>query len=368
MSVINETISGIYFIKTHVAYNVFLNRLGKLFSSFAHKSLKYTLTSSLSSSLIYSLINPLMAIYVLIYGISFIKTGTPSIGAIFAYTNYFGIVFPAVVSVYNLYFKAASITVNVERVLEYLHSKPEESGRIEEFNNYTIYIKNLSFSYNTNQILLRDISLEIPEGSSVAIVGETGSGKSTLVNLLLRIFDVTDGSIGYGSYDIKEYNTDFLRKNIAIVSQEPFLFNTSVKENLMYANPSSTMEEIINATKLAQIHDRILQLPDGYDSIIGENGIKLSGGEKQRLSISRLILRNPKIVIMDEPTSSLDIITERKLMSGILNILKDKTVILITHKLFMLEQFDKIIVLNKGKATQYNSYHELISKQRSLKE
>lgn len=178
---------------------------------------------------------------------------------------------------------------------------------------------------------------------------------------MTRFYNVQSGKIRCGRYDIREYDIDVSRKNIGIVSQESFLFNTSIKENLLYANPNATFEQIEKAAKIAQIHDFICNQQEGYDTIVGEKGIKLSGGEKQRLSIARIILKNPKIIIMDEPTSALDIITEKKLWTSINKHFNNHIKIIITHRIPMLKNFDKIIVLAKGKVIECGTYDELIN-------
>jgi subfamily B ATP-binding cassette protein MsbA len=209
---------------------------------------------------------------------------------------------------------------------------------------------------------LKNINLIIPKGATVALVGRSGAGKSTMVNLISRFYDVTDGHILINGIDIREYNVHSLRRNIGYVSQDPFLFNESVTSNIAYHNPAASMEDIINACKVAYAHDFISKLPEGYDTLIGERGGLLSGGQKQRLTIARALLKDPPILILDEATNSLDTEAEREVQKALTNLMKGRTSIIIAHRLSTIRSADVIVLLEKGSILAKGKHADLIEK------
>ncbi|MDQ2690704.1 MAG: ATP-binding cassette domain-containing protein, partial [Chloroflexota bacterium] len=224
----------------------------------------------------------------------------------------------------------------------------------------TIEFSNVSFSYTTQSIpALQDISFTIPAGKSVAIVGPSGAGKSTLAHLLLRFWEYGDGQITLGDTSLKELDQDEVRKQIALVSQNSYFFNTTIRENLRLARRSVTAEEIEAAARAAQIHEFILNLPKGYDTLIGEQGVRLSGGERQRLAIARALLKDADILILDEPTANLDPPTEKQILDTLFETMRGKTTMLITHRLIGLEHMDEILVLQNGKIQERGTHEEL---------
>jgi len=222
--------------------------------------------------------------------------------------------------------------------------------------------KNLSFSYQNGQEALKNVSVKIPAGTSVAFVGRSGSGKTTMTKLLMRVYDPDDGQILIDGFDIKQIKKEDLRRNIGIVPQEPILFNSSIGYNIGYPLENTTKEEIENAARLANLHDFIITLEKGYDTVVGERGVKLSGGQKQRLAIARVFLLNPKIIIFDEATSHLDSESEKLIQESLKRLSKDKTLIIIAHRLSTIMRADKIIVLDNGKIIEKGLHDELISK------
>ena len=197
----------------------------------------------------------------------------------------------------------------------------------------------------------------------MALVGGTGSGKSTLTNLIPRFYDVSDGSIEVDNIDVRDLTLKSLRGQIGIVPQETFLFSTTIKENINYGNPIATMEEIIQAAKMAQAHDFIESFPDGYETFVGERGMTLSGGQKQRIAIARAILSDPKILIFDDSTSSVDIETEHEIQLAIRNLLRDRTTFIITQRLSTIKNADRIVVLENGEIVEEGSHDELLSRE-----
>lgn len=237
----------------------------------------------------------------------------------------------------------------------------EQENAITEIEiKKAIHYKNVSFKYKDDYVL-NDVSFKIPVGKTVALVGESGSGKSTISDLLPRFYDVMEGSITFDETNIKELGLDTLRGKIGIVTQESILFDGTVSENIAFGKPNSTKEEIENAAKIANAHQFISELEDGYDTQIGERGNKLSGGQKQRLSIARAVLKNPDILILDEATSALDTESEKLVQDALNNLMKSRTSLVIAHRLSTIRNADEIIVLSKGSIIERGTHDELIA-------
>ena len=244
------------------------------------------------------------------------------------------------------------------------HTELPEKADSRELKEFTgsIELKDVEFSYEDRKILDK-VSFSIPRGSTVAIVGETGSGKSTIGNLVARFYDVDAGSVLIDGVDVRDYSIDSLRKTIGVVTQEAILFNTTIAENIAYGKPEATMEEIETAARQANAHDFIVggHHPEGYQTNVGEKGFKLSGGEKQRVSIARAILRNPPILILDEATSALDTVTEKQVQDALNRVMQNRTVLAIAHRLSTIRHADKIIVLRAGKIIESGNHEELLA-------
>ncbi len=220
----------------------------------------------------------------------------------------------------------------------------------------------VSFSYNEGQPVLTDISFTVKAGKTVAIVGPSGAGKSTIIALIPRLYDVGGGQVLLDGRDVRDLDLKALRQSIGVVTQESYLFNGTIRENLLYAKPDAQASEQVAACREANIHDFISSLPDGYDSLVGNRGVKLSGGEKQRLAIARAILKDPRLLILDEATSSLDSISESLIQQAIEPLLKERTSLVIAHRLSTIMAADEIIVLDKGMIVEQGSHKELLAK------
>ena len=225
----------------------------------------------------------------------------------------------------------------------------------------SVAFKDVSFSYNKEQSVLQNINIELAPGKTVALVGPSGGGKSTICALLMRFYDTCAGKIEIDGNDIRNYTLSSLRKNIGIVQQDIYMFSGTIRENIAYGKPDATMEEIINASKRANIHDFVMSLPDGYDSQTGERGVRLSGGQKQRISIARVFLKNPPILILDEATSALDNESERKIQGALQDLAKGRTTLVIAHRLSTIRHADEIIVIDKGLVVERGTHDILIN-------
>jgi len=216
-----------------------------------------------------------------------------------------------------------------------------------------VTFRRVGFGYEEGQHVLRDVSFEVEQGTRVGIAGRTGAGKTTLMNLLTRLYDPTTGTILLDGIDLRDIKLDDLRQQFAVVLQDPVLFKKSVAENINYAVPGATMEETVEAARLANVHDFIMSMPDGYDTIVGERGQRLSGGERQRISLARAFLKDAPILILDEPTSSVDMHTEAAIMGALERLMKGRTTFIIAHRPSTLEICDKVLVLQEGKVVAY---------------
>ena len=223
-----------------------------------------------------------------------------------------------------------------------------------------IELKNVTFSYEANKPILKDVSFHVKAGEVFGIVGRSGSGKSTLVNLISRLYDVEEGEILVDGINVKQYGFKELRKNVAMVSQETYIFMGTVAENIAYAKPEATREEIIRAAIQANAHDFICRMPEGYDTILGSSSRALSGGEKQRISIARAILADPKILILDEATSAVDTETELAIQRSLERLEKGRTVLSIAHRLSTLRNATHLIVIDEGRITESGTHEELL--------
>ena len=238
----------------------------------------------------------------------------------------------------------------------------DKNGKEIKLNSFDIEFDHVSFGYDSREIL-HDISFKIPQNTTTAIVGRSGSGKSTLCSLLARFYDVDQGAIKINGINIKKFTCDSLLSNVSMVFQNVYLFHDTIKNNIKFGKSNASDEEIIAAAKKARCHDFIMTLPDGYNTIIGEGGSSLSGGEKQRVSIARAILKDAPIIILDEATASIDPENEHLIQEAISELTDGKTIITIAHRLATIQNADKILVIDEGKVVQQGIHHELIEQE-----
>jgi len=296
-----------------------------------------------------------------------------TIGDLLAYTMYISYFMQPIRRMANLMQQLQEGMTGFERFIEVMNIKSdivdkENALELKDVKGH-IQFKDVSFSYNNGEkLVLKNVNIDIKPGQTVALVGPSGAGKTTLCHLIPRFYDIDSGAILIDGIDIRDVKLESLRKNIGIVQQDVFLFTGTIKENIAYGDPTKSHEEIIEAAKKASIHDFIMTLPDGYDTYIGEKGVKLSGGQKQRLSIARLFLKNPPILILDEATSSLDNQTEIIIQQSLEELAKGRTTLVIAHRLSTIKNADEIIVLTNDGIEERGSHEELLAKNGLYKE
>jgi ATP-binding cassette subfamily B protein len=259
--------------------------------------------------------------------------------------------------------KAASGAKRIFDILDHVSSVPEPTKPVHlDKVSGQIEIRNAGFRYG-NRAVIKGINLSIAPGEMIGLVGHSGSGKSTLVNLMCRFYDVSTGSISLDGVNIRALPISEYRRNIGLVLQEPFLFFGSIAENIAYGKPDATRAEIIAAARAAHAHEFILRLAHGYDSLVGERGHGLSGGERQRISIARALLINPRILILDEATASVDTETEKEIQKALDNLVHGRTTIAIAHRLSTLHKANRLVVLDQGQIVEVGNHDELMARE-----
>jgi ATP-binding cassette subfamily B protein len=227
----------------------------------------------------------------------------------------------------------------------------------------TIEFKDVHFGYDRSREVLHGLDIKIEAGEMIGLVGHSGAGKSTLINLLMRFYDPTQGTIEFDGVNLKEIQLDDFRRQVGVVLQENYLFPGSIKYNIAYGRPDAPLDEIIEAAKAANAHEFIINFPDGYDSYVGERGQRLSGGERQRIAIARAILHNPRVLVLDEATASVDTKTERMIQEALEHLISGRTVVAIAHRLSTLRNADRLIVIDDGQVAEVGTHNELLEKE-----
>ncbi len=305
--------------------------------------------------------------YVLLYYVgSRMLAGEMTAGQMTQFSAYAAMIFAPLMALMNFPRHFMHMMTSLVRVYEIMDEEDEPAGSApaeERLFEGFIDINRVSFDYEDDNEVLRDVDLHIRPGEFIGLVGRSGVGKSTLINLIMRMYDVEEGSICIDGTDIREIPIEHLRSQMGVVLQENFLFTGTVWQNLTYAKPNATREEVIQAAKTAGAHEFIIRLPDGYNTYVGEKGYKLSGGERQRISIARALLHDPKILILDEATSALDTETEKLIQDALQALSSGRTTIAIAHRLSTLRNATRLVVLDKGMVAEVGSHEELMEKQ-----
>lgn len=313
------------------------------------------------------IINVVMALgtaFVVWVGAQHVLSGSLTVGEIVIFTAYLASLYAPINTISQTWGLIQGAKVGVQRVFEILDVERDlaEGNLVFPASGARgdVWWENVSFQYVPDQPVLKNVSLHVPAGRKVAIVGPTGVGKSTLLSLLPRFYDPLEGRVTLDGTDIRDFQLKSLRTQIAMVLQPPLVFPITVRENIAYGRPEATLEEVVDAAKLARIHDSIARLPQGYDTLVGEQGATLSEGERQRITIARAILRNAPVLILDEPTSSVDAETEALIMEGLNRLTANRTTFIIAHRLSTVRNADLIIVLRSGEIVEQGTFEELV--------
>jgi ABC-type multidrug transport system, ATPase and permease components len=315
-------------------------------------------------AILYNLVQEVSSIWIWIVGVFFVlKTDKIDLGVLITFVGYV-MQLNGPMNFFAWVFRMWSDSINsAERLFEIIDAIPE----IQEKENPVrldnprgeIELDRVTFGYQAGRPVLKDINLKVKEGEMLGIVGRSGAGKSTMVNLISRLYDVNEGTIRIDGTDVKDLSLSDLRRNVAMVSQDTYIFMGSVAKNIAYGNEDASRADIIRAAKLASAHEFISKLPDGYDTIIGASGMNLSGGEKQRISIARAILADPKILILDEATASVDTETEKAIQNSLKYLVQGRTTLSIAHRLSTLRDADRLIVIDGGRIVEEGTEDEL---------
>jgi ATP-binding cassette subfamily B protein len=293
--------------------------------------------------------------------------GDYTIGMLVSFTSFVWQFYQPIMELANSNRMVTRAATSAQRVFEVLDTPPDiyskPGATKKERLEGRVEFRQVSFSYEGTSPALREVSLVVEPGEMIGLCGPSGAGKSTFVNLICRFYDVTDGQLLVDGVDIRDYDVKWLRRQVGIVLQEPYLFHGTVADNIAYGHPEATPEQIIEAAKAANAHDFIVGFPDGYDTMVGERGQSLSGGERQRISIARAILDNPRILILDEATSSVDSETEKQIQEALDRLVAGRTTFAIAHRLSTLQAADRLVVLEKGKIVEQGSHAELVDKE-----
>ncbi|OAB44357.1 ABC transporter ATP-binding protein [Paenibacillus glacialis] len=331
-------------------------------------------TNQIFTSTLWSRFFPLMeflasisVVLLLAVGGTFVIKGSLSLGELIAFFSLIWYIIGPMWGIGYLINNYTQSEASGERVLELLNHpidvKDREDAKelVSEEVKGNITFENVTFAYGNKLAAVKDISFDAPTGSVIGFLGGTGSGKSTIIQLLMHAYNVNEGSIKLDGVDLRDITVHSLRSQMASVFQETFLFSSSIQNNISYGLKDVSMEEIIRAAELAKAHEFIMEMPDGYDTVVGERGMGLSGGQKQRIAIARALLKNPKILILDDATSAVDMETEHEIQSGFQEVMKGRTTFIIAHRISSLRHADEILVLDEGKVVQRGNHEQLIT-------
>ena len=358
-----ETINGIKVVKSfgkeHHESLGFAQRLRPTFD----KSMNLNMLSA-KSWICSEVINISGIVLLLWFGSLDVTSGEMTIGQLVAYYTYFTMLTGPVSSLSSMANVISAGMVSVERIGKLLDAVPEikqaKNPRTLENPQGRLEFDEVEFGYEPTKRVLRKFTLDVESGKKVALVGPSGSGKSTIASLLMRFFDVSAGAIRIDGIDIRDLSTESLRNTVGIVLQESFLFSGTIEDNIRYSCENATHEQVVEAAKMANAHDFIMEQTGGYQAIVGENGAMLSGGQKQRIAIARAILKNPAVLILDEATSALDTVAEAAVQEALDTLMQNRTTVIIAHRLSTVRNADLIVVLKDGKIAQQGSHSQLL--------
>jgi ATP-binding cassette, subfamily B, multidrug efflux pump len=361
-----EIFSGIRVIKAYSLENQHQDNMVALADESKKKSLDLAKVQSLFGPLMIALIGISNLVVIYFGGVMYINGTIQNIGTIAEFILYVNMLTWPVASLGWVSSMVQEAEASQKRLNEFLKIEPEIKNNNENSSDIqgSIAFENVSYTYeDTNIEALKNLTFTVKKGETLAILGKTGSGKSTILSLISRLYDVTDGKITIDQNEISTLNLNDLRNNIGIVPQDAFLFSDTIKNNIKFGNQNATDEEVIEAAKNAVVHDNIITFNKQYDTILGERGITLSGGQKQRVSIARAIIKNPAILLFDDCLSAVDTETEETILNNLFKICKDKTTIIVSHRVSSAKNADKIIILEDGRIIQQGSHNQLINQE-----
>lgn len=363
-TVVQENATGVRVVRAFGREQYEMERFRKKNDAFAKLWIRLGTLSGLYWG-IGDLITGLQVITVIVVGALEAVNGYISVGEFIAFASYNTALVWPVRGLGRILSDMSKAGVSFERVDYIIKAEEEAYGQQEEekLSHFDISFSNVTFSYEEGQKVLSDVSFHIPQGKVFGILGGTGSGKSTVTQLLARFYELKEGEgrISLGGQDIRQIPLEILRKNVAMVLQEPFLYSRTIRENIAASNPDATFEEIRSAAKIACVDDAIMSFPDGYDTLVGERGVTLSGGQRQRVAIARMLLQKAPVLIFDDSLSAVDAETDSLIRKALSTHMKGSTVILISHRITTLMAADEIMVLKQGRAEEMGTHSELIA-------
>jgi len=364
-SMLNQSFQGNKHVKSYVMEEYEKTRINKIIGNIFRLMNKSFRTSAIVSPVSETL-SGLAIVTIIVYGGYQVIDGTSTSGKLFSFITAFLLAFEPMKRLAKLSNTLQTGLAATDRLFKMLDIPPnirdKDGAKVLNANNPVVVFDNVSFTYQDGSKALRGVSFEAPAGKTTALVGASGAGKSTILNLIPRFYDVTNGTIRIGEKDVRDVTLKSLRKNMALVSQESAIFNDTIRDNIAYGSLHATEKDIVAAAKLAAAHDFIMELTKGYNTRVGENGVKLSGGQRQRISIARAMLKNAPILLLDEATSALDTNSERLVQSALERLQKGRTTIVVAHRLSTIIGADIIHVLDGGKIVESGSHTDLLAK------
>jgi len=365
-AVLNDSLSGIREVKAFAREEDALDKVDDKIQLVLHKNLRALKLMAIFNP-IFDFAAGIGQLLVIFFGARMAIAGTLSIANLVAFFLYLDSFYTPVRNLGNSMEAVQESLAGFERIADILTVSPEiaspaEPHIFQEPIQGNVRFENVHFYYNQGEDVLTDINLDVPAGSTVALVGPTGVGKTTLVSLIPRFYDVIEGKVSIDGVDVREIDLDLLHQSVSMVLQDVFLFHGTVRENILFGKPSATEEEMIRAAEIANASEFIDHMPNGYDTLIGERGVKLSGGQKQRLSIARAVLKDSPILILDEATSSVDTETELLIQQALERLIQGRTTIIIAHRLSTVRNADRIVALEGSKIVEAGNHEELLAR------